>query len=507
MSTLTLLNALLQNLCHNHCAPIDRQTLIDTLQQIANTLAHTTEQIDFAEVINHICDGIYITDGSGKTIYINEPLTKMTGLEPHDVIGRYVSELEDAGMFSNAVTPTVLSSGAKVESMAFVARSNVSLLLSGAPIFDEQHNIKNVVVVNRNVTDLVNAQNELAQTREKMRVVKAVTEKKEQELIFLRGQQFLDREIINSKTTIAVQKLISQVAGFDTTVLITGETGTGKEVVANEIYRQSKRNSNAFIKLNCSAIPPNLLESELFGYDKGAFTGANPNGKIGLFELASKGTLLLDEIGDMPLELQPKILRVLQQKEFRRVGGSKPITADVRVIASTNLDLKKLVDTGKFREDLYYRLSVFPIHVSPLRERAADLLSLVEHFLDKYNTKYSKHILIQNTALEVLRRYPWPGNIRELMNVLERLVIISEPQTIITAVDMCKILGVEDYSATSTPQFQSLHSLLQNIEKEYLQTALYSCGSTRAAARQLGISQSSVVKKAQKFGITINPKQ
>lgn len=368
MQARTLLNNLLQTLRSR--SYIDQQSLITALQQIVQHLTVSSPSIDFAEIINHICDGIYITDGNGKTIYINEPLTKMTGLEPQDVIGRYVSELEDVGMFSNAVTPTVLASGAKVESMAFVSRSNVNLLLSGTPIFDAQHNIKNVVVVNRNVTDLVNAQNELAQTREKMRVVTAVTEKKEQELVFLRGQQFLDREIINSTSIIAVQKLITQVAEFDTTVLITGETGTGKEVVANEIYRLSQRNNNAFIKLNCSAIPPNLLESELFGYDKGAFTGANPHGKIGLFELANKGTLLLDEVGDMPLELQPKILRILQQKEFRRVGGSKPLTADVRVIASTNLNLKKLVEAGKFREDLYYRLSVFPIHVSPLRERS-----------------------------------------------------------------------------------------------------------------------------------------
>lgn len=503
MSALELLDGILQQLRCNDLASMDKEVIIEVLNKVATDLKISSEQIDFAEIINHICDGIYITDGVGRTLYINEPLTKMTGIALQDVVGKYVADLENSGMFSNAVTPTVLKSGAKVESVAFVARSNVSLLLSGTPIFDEQNNIKNVVVVNRNVSDLVNAQNELAQTKEKMRVVKAVTEKKDQELIFLRGQQLLDQEIINSKSITEVQRLINQVAAFDTTVLITGETGTGKEVVANEIYRLSKRSNSAFIKLNCSAIPPNLLESELFGYDRGSFTGANAKGKIGLFELANKGTLLLDEIGDMPLELQPKILRVLQQKEFMRVGGSKPLTVDVRIIASTNLDLKKLVDAGKFREDLYYRLSVFPIHVSPLRERGDDLLALVDHFLAKYNIKYSKSILIHNDALKVMQQYRWPGNIRELMNVLERLVIVSEAHTIVTGAAMCKILDIEEYLLNTNINNRSLKETLQAIERETIYKVLFSCGSTREAARILGISQSAVVKKSQKLGISI----
>lgn len=503
MPAIQIVKDLLLNLIQNDLNGIDEQQLLEKLNMVVDGIERVEEKIDFAEIINHICDGIYITDGLGKTLYINEPLTKMTGIERSDVVGKYVADLERDGMFQNAVTPTVLKTGAKVESVAFVTRSNVRLLLSGTPIFDKHNNIKNVVVVNRNVTDLVNAQNELAQTKEKMRVVKAVTEKKDQELIFLREQQLLDQAIINSKTITEVQKLINQVAEFDTTVLITGETGTGKEVVANEIYRLSKRNNNAFIKLNCSAIPANLLESELFGYDKGSFTGANPKGKIGLFELANKGTLLLDEIGDMPIELQPKILRVLQQKEFMRVGGSRPISADVRIIASTNLDLKKMVEAGKFREDLYYRLSVFPIHVQPLRERDSDLFTLVEHFLEKYNTKYSKNILIQRDAIEVMRKYHWPGNIRELMNVLERLVIISEVYTIVTASSMCKILGLDDYLADTAFKNQSLKAVLQSIERETIQKVLLSSSSTRDAAKKLGISQSAVVKKAQKFNIAI----
>ena len=299
-----------------------------------------------------------------------------------------------------------------------------------------------------------------------------------------------------------VIKLIENVSKTDATILITGETGVGKEVVARTIFKNSKRANGPYIRVNCAAIPENLLESELFGYEKGSFTGASQNGKLGLFEMANNGTILLDEIGEIPVKLQPKLLRVLQEREIKRIGGTSNIKIDVRVIAATNLNLEDEVKKGNFREDLYYRLNVIPIELPPLRERKEDISLLVYNFLGKFNKAYGKTKDFDITALEILENYSWPGNVRELENSIERLVVIGD-EHLITRNTILSVLGQDKFYEASTETIDgTLKEAVDKFERNILEKTLKSCGSTYKAAKILGITQSTVVRKAKALGIT-----
>ncbi|HEY3427009.1 MAG TPA: sigma 54-interacting transcriptional regulator, partial [Negativicutes bacterium] len=260
-----------------------------------------------------------------------------------------------------------------------------------------------------------------------------------------------------------------------------------------------------FIKVNCAAIPANLLEAELFGYAKGAFTGATSSGKLGMFELADKGTLLLDEIGEMPIELQSKLLRVIQHKELTHIGGTKPVKLDVRILAATNCNLKELCKQGRFREDLYYRLNVFPIYIPPLRVRVEDIEVLTQHFLDIYNSKYGKRNLIEPLGISMLKQYSWPGNIRELQNIIERLVIVSDQNATITKEQIGILLNINpSYLPNLVSDAMGLKDIVEILERQTIAKALELGGSTRKAAIILKIDQSTVVKKAKRLGLVIN---
>jgi len=301
-----------------------------------------------------------------------------------------------------------------------------------------------------------------------------------------------------------LMSLIRKVAPTEATVLILGESGTGKELVATSIYENSNRRGKPFIKLNCAAIPAELLESELFGHEKGAFTGAN-RFKPGKFDMADKGTIFLDEIGDMPLDLQAKILRVLQEKEFYRVGGSRTIKVDVRFIASTNKNLDKMVQEGRFREDLFYRLNVFTLHLPPLRERKEDIPLLVDHFLKGL----PRPVEISSVALQMLMAYSWPGNIRELKNVVESAAVIAENGFIEPAQLPAKITGAfgnGNHSSVGVrlPTNMSLDERLQEIEKSMIIEALRKTGGVQVRATELlGINQRSLWHRIKKYNIDV----
>jgi transcriptional regulator with GAF, ATPase, and Fis domain len=295
--------------------------------------------------------------------------------------------------------------------------------------------------------------------------------------------------------------LIVKVAPTDSTVLLIGESGTGKELVATSLFEHSLRKENPFVKLNCAAIPEELLESELFGHEKGAFTGATAF-KPGKFDMANKGTLFLDEIGDMPMSLQAKILRALQEREFYRVGGSRTIKVDVRFIASTNKNLEKMVQEGAFREDLFYRLSVFTLHLPPLRERKEDIPILVDHFLKKL----PKPVEISSLALQMLMAYPWPGNIRELKNVVESAALIAEASHIEPAQLPAKITSMFSDHPGGTelklPSNMSLDEKLNEIERSMIIEALTKTGGVQSRATELlGINQRSLWHRIKKLGI------
>ncbi|MBL6996587.1 sigma-54 interaction domain-containing protein, partial [Desulfobacula sp.] len=302
----------------------------------------------------------------------------------------------------------------------------------------------------------------------------------------------------NSNKMREVLQMISQVSSSSATVLIRGESGTGKELVANSVHYNSERNKKPFIKINCAAIPENLIESELFGHEKGAFTGAS-HLKRGKFEMADQGSVFLDEIGNMALSAQVKLLRVLQEKEFERVGGYKPIKSDVRIIAATNSNLEEMVQLGKFRDDLYFRLNVFPIYIPSLKMRKTDIILLADHFLEKYNKEHGKDIKrITTPAIDMMMEYHWPGNVRELENCIERAVIL------------CNEGAIHSYHLPATLQTgiksktlpRTLEDAVAHLEKEILMDSLKNTkGNINKAARLIGITVRKFSYKAEKYAI------
>ncbi|MDO4868701.1 MAG: sigma 54-interacting transcriptional regulator [Bacillota bacterium] len=301
---------------------------------------------------------------------------------------------------------------------------------------------------------------------------------------------------------------IMSVSRYDCNVLITGETGVGKEKVANIIQKNSARKMQPFVKINCASIPPNLMESEFFGYEKGAFTGADAKGKRGYFEVAEGGVIFLDEVGELPLDIQAKLLRVIQDGEFMRVGGTKPVKTNVRILSATNRDLEEQVRNKAFRRDLYYRLNVFPINVPALDERKDDIPPLVDNFIRKYNEKFGINKFMDDDAKDYLAAQSWPGNIRELENVTQRLMI-SSPNDMITLVDVMKELGGDLISAADldaqVKQLEEgeigLTKAVESFEKAIIQNACKKYGSTRKTAKAIGISQTQLVRKKNKYEI------
>ena len=480
--------------------PDERQLLLERLAEVLSCLQETHE-FDFREIGDHLYDGIYIADGQGKTMYVNKAYTRITGIQAKEVVGRYVAELMVDGLYKNAVTPEVIRTKKQVNAMAESLRNGIKMLITGNPIFDRAGNVKKVVVIDREMSDLLEMKAELDASQEKMKAVEEDKDKKKEEIEHLRRLHFSKTLIARSPEMEQVIAAIDQIARLDVTVLITGETGVGKEVVANAIRVNSAREKGPFVKVNCAAIPATLLEAELFGYEKGSFTGATSSGKMGMFELADKGTLLLDEIGEMSLELQAKLLRVIQHKEVNRLGGTKPIQTDVRIISATHCELKELVRQGKFREDLYYRLNVFPIYIPPLRERREDISLLIRHFLSMFNAKYGKSVLIDEGGLQTLQRYDWPGNVRELQNIVERLVIISDAMLTISGPRIAGILNIEPFVLGESEENMGLYAVVEETERRMIEKALRMGGSTRKAAALLKIDQSTIVKKAQRLGI------
>lgn len=334
------------------------------------------------------------------------------------------------------------------------------------------------------------------------------------EVFELRSQQWAFTEepdgiiVGNSYQMREVYKLIKQVAKSpSTTVLIQGESGTGKELVARAIHQLSSRKNGRFVDINCAALTESLLEAELFGYEKGSFTGAIATGKPGLFEVADKGTIFLDEIGEMGFALQAKLLRVLQERQFKRVGGINDIKIDFRVIASTNRNLEEEVKAGNFRKDLYYRLKVLPIYIPPLRERQEDIPLLVKHFVHKYNNEFNKNIhYIPPETEKLLLSYDWPGNIRELKNVIERAVLLSNNGTL--AQKLVATIDKERSMSTSSAEGNTLqdNQSLASVEKQHIQRVLKETAWKRTeAARILGINRTTLYNKIKEYGI--NPEK
>lgn len=465
------------------------------LEQLDGMKGKLERSVDFHKVVDSLIDGVYVTDDKAVTQYVNPAYCKHTGIQPEEILERSVDEIAQEGsLFSKAVSSDVIELGRNVTGTGVVKNNrgkSVPAYVTGVPIFGEDGKVSNVAV---SVFDTDSLLYRVTEFRNTVHVEKAV------QILDRFDEEDMNPLLGNDPAVRDIRRTIARAAPTDVTMLITGESGVGKEVVADSIYSASDRKGKPYVKVNCTAIPANLLESELFGYEKGSFTGALNQGKAGLFELANHGTILLDEIGDLPYELQTKLLRVLQQKEIMRIGGKKPISLDVRVIAATNADLKQKIKDGRFREDLFYRLSVVPIYIPPLRERRGDIDRLVKHYFFEYCTKHAHTVTVPNETLEIFRRYSWPGNVRELQNVIEYMVICCEgnvlqPQT------LAAYLGMENRRVGEP--LTSLKSAVDSYEKELITRAIEEYGGVRKAARALDVDASTISRKMKKYGIDV----
>jgi PAS domain S-box-containing protein len=450
--------------------------------------------IDGFALGDELSDGILVSDHKGIILRVNKAYSKITGIKEEEILGQNLQTFIDKKYFSMPVSLLVLKEKRKISAMSTIAANKKKVLLTGTPIFDNNGEVIQVYTIMRDLTEMIQLKEQLEEKqRENERYYKALKQYQQNK----NQSKFIGQSIAITN----IKKLIGQVSDTDATVLITGETGSGKEVIANEVHIQSSRVDQPFIKVNCAAIPETLLESELFGYEKGAFTGAQQKTKLGLLELAHTGTILLDEIGEMPMKLQSKLLRCIQEKEITRVGGTHPIKIDVRVIAATNQNILNQIKEGTFREDLYYRLNVIHIKLPPLRDRREDIYLLVHHFLEKNNKKYKKEKVFEPEAVDLLADYNWPGNIRELENAIERLVIIGENQ-FISRENIVHTLGVETPSSVlKNNLILPLKEAVENLEREIILKALQKHGSTHKAAKVLGVTQPTVVRKAKALGI------
>ena len=439
-------------------------------------------------IVNCSHDGIYITDGQANTLWVNPAYLSISGLRQEDVVGRNMWDLERSGIISQSGTLLAIAQRQPV-TLEQTFRTGKRALITSTPDFDGSGEIVMVVTNVRDMTEYYDLQEKYRQTAERYR----------SELELAR-QQFTGSDLIAADpNTLAVLSQVDRVAALDTTVLLTGETGVGKEKFAQYIYKNSARRQERFLPVNCGAIPPTLMESELFGYEQGAFTGASRHGKMGIFELADHGTIFLDEVGELPLDMQVKLLRVLQEGQIQRVGGSAPISVDVRVVAATNRDLADMVRSKAFREDLFYRLNVVPITIPPLRERPGDILPFLHRFLEELNKKYGFHKRFSTSAIQAMEAYPWPGNVREMKNVIERVVILSDSNLIVASDLPFPTAQAAPAQAGDLSKPVDLRYETAKFQYEYIQKAYERYGNVRAAAASLGMDCSTFVRKRRKY--------
>lgn len=444
-------------------------------------------------IVNSSLDEIFVTDGEGNVLVVNPAGESLYGIEASQLINKNVDELEKNGLFSPALYPIVKKRKEKVSMIQRTKTGKIVHVIAN-PVFKEDGEIFLIIFTSRDIT-------EIKHLREKIERNEALLKVYESELEELRSFQEPADIIAVSPNMRKIIRTINKIAGVDSTILITGESGVGKGVIATAIHNQSSRKTGAFIHINCGAIPETLIESELFGYDSGAFTGARKEGKKGLIEQANGGTLFLDEIGEMPLSLQVRLLKVIQERKVDPVGSTTSVDIDVRIIAATNKSLKKMVEEGTFRQDLFYRLNVVPIHIPALRTRPEDISYLIDYFLKKYNEKYGLANYFSLEAENALIHYDWPGNVRELENMIERLVVTAEQEEI-TMEDLVEYMnpGEEGHKYFVTVHdVCSLKQAQEEMEEQLVRRAYEMNKSSYKVAEMLGINQSTAIRKIQKY--------
>ncbi len=470
--------------------------MISEIEKQVSYLNH--QHYMYNEMLNKLEDGIYITDEIGRTLYVNDAFINLSGLSRDSLIGKTVQELNRKDVLPNSCCEKVIDTHQTVTTINNYYEGQ-KCLVTGSLINNEKGEFKRTIAVIRDVSELDILMKKAANEEEfsfsytkKMKTIES----------YINDNNAV---VINNNKTKDIYSKAAKFADIDTTLLILGETGVGKDFLAAYIHGKStKRSSENIIKINCAAIPEHLIESELFGYENGAFTGAQVGGKKGLFEEAGHGTVFLDEIGEMPYTLQVKLLNVLNDRCFYRIGGTTSIPLNARIIAATNADIKQLVLEKKFRADLYYRLNVISLTIPPLRERKEDIIPLAQYFLEYYNNQHRKNCFFSPDCLKHFLIYEWHGNIREMKNLIERLILIADDVCIDSKLFKEQIGQDTSFVNIDNMNFESNLTLKEKIdeyERTLIEDAIKKEATLKEVAKNLGIDISTLVRKKQKYGI------
>ena len=440
-----------------------------------------------------LADDMMLSDASGIILRVSETYEKNFGFEHGSIVGKSAFDLEADGTFSPCITAEVIRQKKKVITTQTINHSHKNVMTVGIPLFDDHEELKYAVCFNTVSMEQINT------IQRNYRNLQDSLQHYTQEIAELRTRATSTSLVFKSASMQRLWTLMQNTANTKANILITGETGVGKSVIAKTIHKMSNRANGPFIEVNCAVLHENLIESELFGYEKGAFTGAASSGKIGKIELANHGTLFLDEIGELPAHIQSKLLQLIQEKTIERLSGTKKIELDFRLIVATNRNLEEEVQQGLFRSDLFYRLNVIRIHIPPLRQRKEDIFPLAHQFLAQFSKEYDKHLTFSPRFLTFLEQYEWPGNVRQLENLIERLVItVQDPIIDITALPV-EFTGEAVPPAELLAQKGTLAERMDAYEGQIIRESYHRCGTTVAVAKELGISQATAARKIAKY--------
>ena len=460
---------------------------------------HVVEELE--DILEGSFDGVLVTDGDGKVLMVNKSYERITDIKKEELLGKNMKELINPVWMKNSVA-LLVAEEKKPISLHHTTRHGKSIIVTGTPVYGKKGEMNKIVINARDISEIYELREELQKARE----MEKLYFKNLSDTHYKKGDK--SSIVVVSEVMQEIFVLANKVSNFDATVLITGESGVGKEEVAKYIHNNSLRKNNPFVAINCGSIPEQLLESELFGYEKGAFTGASKEGKTGLFEAAQRGTLFLDEIGEMSLNLQVKLLRVLEGREINRIGSVKPVKLDVRIIAATNKNLEQKVEVKEFREDLFYRLNVIQIKIPSLRERTEDIAPMALHFLQQFNLQYGLSKKLTYDVIKELEAREWTGNIRQLKNMIENMVIVSNNEYL-QVNDLPWNRNKKDKKRNDKKEMHSvgiipLQQAVEQVEREILEKAKEKYKSSRRIAKAIQVDQSTVVRKLKKYGITSN---
>jgi len=484
-------------ICGSVCSFVD----LNEFKSVAHKLDFI-ELMDkkFETVFEASFDGIWLADGEGRIIKINKTSEKIMGMNRSKVIGKKVQEIVEQGVYDNYMTDEVIRTKKRVSQLQTALLTGKQILCTGIPVLDKNGEVSMVVINERDISQLMATQKELEDIRQEK-------DRYKEELDTMVMKELRENNIVaeNEKMRHTMQMAVRFGRMNVSDILVQGESGTGKGLIAKFIHKSGQRSSKPFIQINCAALPDTILEAELFGYEKGAFTGANESGKPGLIELANEGTLFLDEIGDLSPAGQAKLLKYLDDHEVMRIGGTQSKFIDCVVIAASNQNLQKLVKNKKFRPDLLFRLNSISISLPPLRERPEDIFELTYQFLKTNNAKFNSNKKINPLTIAMMQTYSFPGNIRELKNIIKKGGIMSESEYIDSIVIDCigkEVIDEVTRAENADKKIRSLEDITNAFEKEIIKNAIKKFHSTRELARHLNISQPTIVRKLKKHGLS-----